>query len=85
MPKWRSTLRDLYEAIINDIKSHISVDIKYLDLVSCFNGVNILQTDEYIKMYCTAYIKKIYKGHKAWMTPNTPSVSHPKNNLRRIQ
>ena len=61
--------KSISNAIINDINSHMSVDIKYLGLVSSFNGVNILQTDKYIKARGTTYIKKIYEGHKAWMTP----------------
>jgi len=47
----------------------MSIDIKYLGLVSHFNSFDILQTDKYIKVYGTTYIKKICEGHKAWMTP----------------
>ena len=61
--------KSISKAIINDVNSQMSDDIKYLGLFSRFNGVNILQTDEYIKMSGTTYIKKICKEYKAWMTP----------------
>jgi len=47
----------------------MSIDIKYLGLFSHFNGIDIQQTDEYIKVHGTTYIKKICEGHKPWMTP----------------
>ena len=55
------------KAIIAEINSHMSVDIKYLGLVTRFNGVDILQTKEYIKVHGTTYIDRLCAGHTAWM------------------
>ena len=57
------------KSIIASINSYMSVDIKYLGLVTCFNGVNVLQTKEYIKIYGSTYITKILEGYTTWMLP----------------
>jgi len=57
------------KSIIAKINSHMSVDIKYLGLLTRFNGVDILQTSDYVKIYNATYIDKILTGHQTWMEP----------------
>jgi hypothetical protein len=54
-------------AIIAKINSFMSVNIKYLGLLTRFNGVDVEQTQDYIKIYNNTYIKKILAGHKTWL------------------
>ena len=37
-------------------------------LVESFNGVDILQTRDYIKLSCTTYIRRLLASHH-WSTP----------------
>ena len=54
--------------VINAINSHMTVQIKYLGLLTRFNGVDVEQTSEYIKIYNSTYIDKICKGHQSWIS-----------------
>ncbi|GFH45233.1 hypothetical protein CTEN210_01707 [Chaetoceros tenuissimus] len=54
--------------IIAKINEHMSVQIKYLGLLTRFNGVDVDQTKEYIKIHNKTYIQKILRGH-AWLEP----------------
>lgn len=58
------------------INTKMSVNIKYLGLVDRFNGVDIDQKREYIKIHNKTYIRKILKNY-AWIwkdryKPNNP-------------
>jgi hypothetical protein len=55
--------------IIEEINKHMSVKIKYLGLLTCYNGVDVEQTDEYIKIFNNTYINKMLAGHKQWIEP----------------
>ena len=57
---------DLAKKIIGEINNHMSVQIKYLGLLTRFNGVDVEQTRDYIKIYNTTYLRKILQGHKNW-------------------
>ena len=52
--------------ILDEINSHMLVDIKYLGLLTRFNGVNTDQTGMYAKLHNNTYISKIIDGHKNW-------------------
>ena len=45
----------------------MSVQIKYLGLLTRYNGVDVEQTSQYVKIYNRTYIDKILEGHKSWM------------------
>jgi dUTP pyrophosphatase len=53
--------------MIAKINSYMSVQIKYLGLLTRYNGVDVDQRKEYIKIYNTKYIDKILHGHKTWL------------------
>ena len=76
--------------IINSINQHMSVKIKYLGLLTRYNGVDIEQTSTYIKIYNTTYIDKILQGHKQWLEnkpcPNMPMPMKSENAfIKRIE
>jgi len=48
--------------MIAEINSKMSVNIKYLGLLDRFNGVDIAQTRQYIKIHNQTYLKKILKN-----------------------
>jgi dUTP pyrophosphatase len=53
--------------MIAKINSYMSVQIKYLGLLTRYNGVDVDQRREYIKIYNTTYVDKILNGHKTWL------------------
>jgi hypothetical protein len=53
--------------MIAKINSFMSVQIKYLGLLTRYNGVDVDQCKEYIKIYNTTYIDKILHGHRTWI------------------
>ena len=55
------------KSMIDKINQFMQVQIKYLGLLTRYNGVDVLQTREYIKIYNSTYINKILKGHQSWM------------------
>ena len=68
----------LAEEIIADINSHMSIDIKSLGVVDRFNGVDIQQSRNFVKIFNKSYIDKILKA-KGWL-----DAAIPDNNTRRI-
>ena len=65
------------KGIINKINQFMSVQIKYLGLLTRYNGVDVDQTNSFIKIYNTRYIDKIIAGHKKWFTPSQPCHTFP--------
>ena len=54
------------ERIIKEIDDKMAFKIKNLGLLSRFNGIDILQTKHYIKLYNKTYINKMSSHHK-WL------------------
>ena len=61
---------------IATISTKLSIEIKYLGLLQRFNGVDIDQTSEYIKIHCTTYIDKILSEHD-WFDHASPCHTFP--------
>ena len=59
------------ETIIENINSKLSIQIKSLGVINRFNGVDIAQTRDYIKIYNKTYISKILKS-KNWLEATIP-------------
>ena len=62
---------DIAKGLINAINDKMTVQIKYLGLLTRFNGVDIDQTSDYIKIHNNTYVEKIIKGHSTWMNECT--------------
>ena len=61
----------LCEQVINDINDKMTIDISKLGMILRFNGVDVLQTRHYIKLYNCTYIRKILANH-AWILEEHP-------------
>jgi hypothetical protein len=64
------------KSMINEINNYMSVQIKYLGLLTRYNGVDIEQTSQYIKVFNNTYVHKILDGHKQWL-PIAPCHTFP--------
>ena len=58
--------RKMSKEIIEDINNQMTIEIKELGLLDRFNGTDIDQTREYIKLHNTTYINKII-SHHPWL------------------
>ena len=71
-----STDKAICQEIILHLDSAMTMKIKVLGLVTYYNGVNVDQTQEYIKIHSHTYIQKICKAH-GWDTDETPLHTFP--------
>ena len=62
------------ESIIDIIDSHMTIMIKHLGVITTFNGVDIHQNKNYIKVKNTTYINKIIEDK---ILPSEPKHLHP--------
>lgn len=63
--------------VINDINSKMTIEIKHLGSVSRFNGVDIDQRREYVKLHNQTYINKIIAQHQWLQDDNTKLHQFP--------
>ena len=63
-------------SIIERISSKLSAPMKYLGIVDRYNGVDIDQTMDYIKLHSKTYLTKILKSHN-WLTDNEKEKQFP--------
>ena len=68
--------KNLAEQVISDINSKLTVNIRSLGVITRFNGVDIAQTKNFIKVYNKTYIEKILKG-KNWLEASIPGQYSP--------
>ena len=61
--------------LVNEINSKMTVDIKYLGLVTRFNGVDVDQRDKYIKIHNSTFVNKILDFH-GWQ-PDPETIKKP--------
>ena len=65
------------EQVIKDINSKMSIDVKKLGIVSRYNGVDIDQRREYIKLHACTYLEKLEAQHSHLFTDLPPLHTHP--------
>ena len=54
----------------------MKIDVKDLEILNRYNGVNITQTCDSIKLSCEVYINKVAEGHP-WLQHITPPHRFP--------
>jgi dUTP pyrophosphatase len=59
---------EICKKVIGEIDKYMKIKIKDLGLLSRYNGVDIDQTQDYIKLHANTYIEKILIGHP-WFDP----------------
>ena len=77
-----STNVDICHDIINHISEHLTEKMKILGVVDRYNGVQVDQTTDYIKIHNTDYITKILQRHN-WLKnkeQETPNITTPMRN-----
>ena len=62
--------------VIADINSKMTINVKELGIIERFNGVDILQTRDYVKLYNETYIEKIISSHP-WLQQNHHTTTFP--------
>ena len=62
--------------VIEQINKKMTISVKQLGVISRFNGVDILQSQHYIKLYNLTYIDKILQRHE-WIHHEKPLQTHP--------
>jgi hypothetical protein len=76
----------VYTKICNDLNAELPVPIKRHDLLTHYNGIDIIQTRDYITLHVGSYIRKIV-GNPGWsdMTPITlPSMALDNEHIRSL-
>ena len=68
--------RDLAKQVIHDINSKMTIDVKELGQIHRYNGVDVEQTRDYVKIYNPTYIDKILLRHD-WIKNEKPLSLHP--------
>ena len=67
--------RSTAQAIIQEIDRYMQIDIKDLGQLHRYNGVDVIQTKDYIKINNPTYIKKIIQEHEWMLSESTPVKS----------
>jgi len=62
--------------VIQEISKHLKAPLKNLGRVTRFNGVEIEQTKNFVRIHNTQYIEKILKRH-GWLNDTYKSSKHP--------
>ena len=80
---------ELATLLLKNIQKHLTQPLKLLGILSMYNGLDIAQTDKYIKLTCKTYLSKILQGH-GWHHPTTQSkirnpMNHDKNYIKTIE
>ena len=80
---------DLGNKILQKIQSHLRQPMKPLGILRMFNGLDLLQTDCYTKVYCKTYLTKILQGHN-WHVPTSSTLTatpmhHDKKYLQQLE
>ena len=66
------------EHTIKTIGSCMKSPIKHEGLTEIFNGVNVDQKRDYIKVHCKTYLERVMKRHAHWIDDIPPSNEpHP--------
>ena len=55
------------EDIIKTIGSYMKSSIKHEGLTELFNGINVNQTRDYVKVHCATYLDRVFNRHEHWM------------------
>ena len=63
--------------VIEQMNSKMTITVKELGIINRFNGVDVLQSRHYIKLYNTTYIEKMLERHHWLKEDNYHMPTHP--------
>ena len=69
--------KETAEKVIKAIDEKMTIQIKNLGLLTRFNGIDILQAKQYIKLFNKTYIEKISSHHHWLAEEHTPMHEFP--------
>lgn len=67
-----TTRSDIYDRICDDLDSHLLTPMKRFGLLSHYNGIDILQTADYVTVHCGTYLTKVMERH-GWAASFNPA------------
>ena len=68
--------QELAKQVIKDINNKMAISVKELGLIKQYNGVDIEQTREYVKIHNTTYINKLLAQHSWLAEDEAPTHTH---------
>lgn len=79
------------ERLLQQINEQLRMPMKNLGVITRFNGIDIEQTQSYVKLHCAKYLTTMLQKH-GWLVPSLQSQTKPstpfhtdKNTLRVLQ
>ena len=67
---------DIVDKIFALFQEDIKQPLNLLGILSMYNGLDISQSNQFTKLSCETYIRKILEGHK-WQNQRTIILYHP--------
>ena len=68
--------KEFAEAVIDAIDNQMTVKVRSLGVINCFNGIDITQSKNVIKISNVTYINKILRD-KHWLDATIPGINSP--------
>ena len=68
---------EIANMVVRDINSKMTISVKHLGLITRYNGVDVEQRREFIKLHSATYINKIIDQHQWLKDDNTPMHRFP--------
>jgi deoxyuridine 5'-triphosphate nucleotidohydrolase len=69
--------RQTAQDVISQINGKMTIEVKELGTIDRFNGIDVDQTRDYIKLYNATYIKKIMRNHPWLLDDEFPPATFP--------
>jgi len=68
--------KDMANSLIEEINKHLQLPIHILGKVNCYNGMDIEQTRNYVKVHCHKYVTKMEMAYP-WVKEETQQQPEP--------
>jgi hypothetical protein len=73
-----ATLESITQQVFDLIDDHLTIPLKRLGLVTLFNGIDIQQTQDYIKINCSTFLERICDKYlDGWLGKHTIMLARP--------
>ncbi len=78
------------DRLIDQINEQLRMPMKNLGIITRFNGIDIEQTRDYVKLHCQKYLTTMLQKH-CWLQPLPPLSNNPvpfhtdRNTMRQLQ
>jgi hypothetical protein len=70
------------KSLMANIDNHLWIRIKYLGILTMFNGMDVSQSQYYLKIHCTTHLTRIVHTHQWTEHSQTPHpIPYPADNV----